>query len=173
MKSFLLCIVAMILSVASFAQDKPNTTEVTVKDTPASQALVQFAKDQTSDQAVLNTKLQQARFNLDASNKTLNDQLSAAQKDLDEKLKADKKYKPLIDSIEFVKKQLSENGTKAQADFAKDASAIQQKVAIETNEVQTLIPVVRKENGLPDAAQFSIDTQKWTKTSASVDPPKK
>ena len=70
--------------------DAPKTPDIVVKDTPASQALIEAAKSQAADQTVFNTKLQQAKYTLDASNKALTEQINAANKDLNDKLKAAK-----------------------------------------------------------------------------------
>ena len=113
---------------AAMSTTKPTTTDVVIKDTPASEALLQFAKDQTADQAALNTKAQQANFALTQSNKALQDQIAAAGKDLLAKLKADKKYKPLIDNIDNLNAQLTTNGQKVRDDFSKDAGPLQQKL---------------------------------------------
>lgn len=141
--------------------DQPKT-DVVIKDTPASQALIQFSKDKTADQAAFNTKVQQAQFTLNQSNKALQDQIAGANKDLLEKLKADKKYKPLLDNLDNLNAQLNTNGQKISGDFQKDTGPIQQKLNFESDEVKTLIPVVRQENDLPDTATFNESTGKWT-----------
>ena len=141
---------------------QPTKTDVVIKDTPASEALLQFAKDQTADQTAFNTKVQQANFTLNQNNKALQDQIAAANKDLLEKLRADKKYKPLLDNIDNLNAELATTGQKVRDDFSKDAGPLQQKLNFETDEVKTLIPVVRKENGLPDDATFDTSSGKWT-----------
>src|ERR1035441_6015344 len=97
----------LFTGIAAIAQ-APKTAEVTVKSTPASDALVEFAKSQSADQKAYNAKLQQARFNLDNNNKTLNEQMQALQKDLQAKLQQDKKYKPMLDQITDLQKKMSE-----------------------------------------------------------------
>lgn len=149
-----------ILAASVAAAQKP--TDVTVKDTPASQTLVQIAKQKIDDQKVLDTKFQQARSNLDSSNKAIQDQLKAVSDDLQNKLKADKKYKPMLDQIADLQKKLGENGSNAQQAFQRDIGPVQQKVQMETNQVDGLIPIVRKENGLPDTATFDGATGKWS-----------
>ena len=127
--------------------------------------MLQFAKDQTADQTAFNTKVQQANFTLNQNNKALQDQIAAANKDLLEKLRADKKYKPLLDNIDNIDNlnaELATTGQKVRDDFSKDAGPLQQKLNFETDEVKTLIPVVRKENALPDDAVFDTASGKWT-----------
>jgi hypothetical protein len=162
-------ILAILFATTALAQtpapkppDQPKTADVVIKDTPASQALIQFAKDKSADQAAFDTRIQQAQFSLNQSNKALQDQIAQANKDLLEKLKADKKYKPLIDNLDNLNAQLSSNGDKIRQDFQKDVGPIQQKLNFETDEVKTLIPVVRQENDLPDTATFDEKSGKWT-----------
>jgi len=162
-------ILAILFATTAFAQtpapkppDQPKTAEVQIKDTPASQALIKFSNEQTADQAAFDTKVKQAEFTLDQSNKTLKDQITAANKDLLDKLKADKKYKPLLDNIDNLNTQLNTDGQKIRDDFSKDAGPLQQKLNFEADEVKALVPVVRQENGLPDTATFDSATGKWT-----------
>ena len=141
--------------------DAPKTPDIVVKDTPASQALIEAAKSQAADQTVFNTKLQQAQYTLDASNKALTEQINAANKDLNDKLKADKKYKPLIDKLTDLQKQLSDNGTKATTSFTQEVAPLQQKIQTESSTIQALLPVVQKENGLPKTVTFDPTSNKW------------
>jgi DNA repair ATPase RecN len=157
-------IIAILFAAATILS--AQATDLTVKDTPASQALIQAAKEQAVDQAAFNTKLQQARYSLDTSNKAPSDQLTAAQKDLEAKVKSDKKYKPLFDKIAALQKQLTDNNSKAQSDFAKDTGPIQQRVQSESRQIQALLPIVRKESGLPDNATYDPATNKWVVPAA-------
>jgi hypothetical protein len=56
--------------------DAAKTNEVTAKDTPASQTLVQMAKQKADDQKVFEAKVSQAKANLDSTNKPLAEKLS-------------------------------------------------------------------------------------------------
>ena len=156
-----------VLVFAQAPPAKPDPNEVQVKDTPASQSLVQLAKDQEADQKHLNDIFQQARSSLDSNNKALQDELTKSQKALDDKLKADKKYRDDLAHIADIQSQITNAGTKAQQAFQQSIGPIQQKLNMASAQVQGLIPVVRKENGLPDTATFDMATQKWT------NPPKK
>ena len=146
----------------------PPADTVTVKDTPAAQSLDKLAKDQASDQKAVNDLFQQARHSLDANQKALQDELQKQTKDLNDKLAEDKHYKPMIDKIKDLNKQLQDVQAKAQAEFQKNAGVLQQKVQSELYQVQALIPVVRKENGLPDNAQYDAQTQKWSVPKAEA-----
>lgn len=161
-------ILAILFATTAFAQttapkpvDQPKT-DVVIKDTPASQALIQFSKDKTADQAVFDTKIKQAQFTLDQSNKDLQTQIDTANKDLLEKLKADKKYKPLLDNLDNLNAKKNDNGQRISGDFQKDTGALQKKLTIDADEVAALTPVVRQENDLPDTATFNESTGKWT-----------
>lgn len=178
----ILALVVLFMGVASILAQQPastpaapNPNELTAKSTPASDALGELARDQTADQAALNTKLQQAKYSLDQSNKALGDQIQTVQKDLMAKLNQDKKYKPMLDQIADLQKKLNENQTNASNAYQKDAGPLVQRVQSETAQVQGLIPVVKKENGFPDNATYSVETQKWTVPAAPKAPetPKK
>jgi hypothetical protein len=143
--------------IAVFAQ-KP----LVVKDSAASQFLNQLARDHAANQAVFNTKLQQARVNLDQSNKALQEQIVAAQKDLDAKLKEDKKYKPIMDQITSLQEKFNDNSKKANEDFQKEVGTIPQKIQTEASQIEGLIDVVKKENSLPADAIYDQEKQTWT-----------
>jgi predicted RNase H-like nuclease (RuvC/YqgF family) len=166
--AFLSVFLALPLALPAQAATKPAPepaeapTTITVNDTPASEELAQLVKDQAADKAAFDTKVQQANFTYDQNTKALKNQITAAQKDLNDKLTADKKYKPLLDNITNLQKQLTDNGSKIQADFNKEAGPLQQKLNLEANEIQGLIPVVKKENNLPDNATFDPVTGKWS-----------
>jgi predicted RNase H-like nuclease (RuvC/YqgF family) len=152
----------LLLFAAMAAAQQPTTPTLTPKSSPAAESLAQMAKDQTEDQKHLNDIFQQARHNLDANQKALNDELAKTQQALEAKLKADKHYKDDLEHIDGLKKQIQDGSSKAQNDFMKSVGPIQQKLQTESVQVQGLIPVVRKENGWPDTATFATDTQKWT-----------
>lgn len=147
-----------LTSIAALAQTK----DVTVKDSPASQTLAQLAKDHTADLAAFNVKLQQANSALDQSNKTLTDQMVSIRKSVEDDLGKDKKYKGRLEAIANLQKKFSGNKDAANAAFQRDAGAIQAKVQMEAAQIDGLIPVVRKENGLPDNAVFDQATGKWS-----------
>jgi hypothetical protein len=138
-----------------------NDKDVTVKGSPAADALVSTAKDLTSEKKSLDTALQQARSSLDLSQKTLRDQLMALQKDLNDKLKADKKYASSLSQMETIQKQMQDAGNAANSKLQQSAGPISAKVAQDQALIDGLIPVVRKENSLPDTATFDVGTQTW------------
>ena len=155
---------AMIFMLATVVHAQ---TEVKVKDTPASTTLVQLAKSQVQDQKEASDKFQQARTMLDQTTKDLSGKIQAIQKELQDQLQKDKKYKPMLDQIDALNKQLDTARQNAQQQYSKDTGSIQQKLSSETAQVQGLIPVVRKENDLPDTATFDLNTQKWTVPAAA------
>lgn len=139
---------------------------ITVKSSPAEDALVQAAKDLSAEQQTVNTARQQAINSLNASQKDLQQQLQATQKELTDKLKADKHYAPLMDKIDTLQKQLQEAGAQAQQEFNQKAGPIRSKMNTDSALIIGLIPVVRKENGLPDTAIFDPVTQTWKNPAA-------
>lgn len=147
----------MLAASTAFAQ-----TKQTPKASPASDALIQAAKELQAEQKNYNDGFQQAKTTLDASQKQINDQLQAKSKDLSEKLKADKKYKPMLDEIEALQKQLASVGQDAQTKFNQRYGTAQTKLTTDGSIVTTLTPVVRKENDWPDTATFDPATQTWT-----------
>jgi|ERR1700721_1797657 len=143
----------------------PTTTKSVgfgIKDTAASQTLVDLAKSEVSDKAAMNTKFQQARGSLDQNVKALNDELKKTQKDLNDRIKADKKYSSEFAHIDDLQKQIQTANQTADDAFRKDAGPLQQKLQTEIAQIDGLVKVVKKENDLPDSATFSDETQKWT-----------
>lgn len=157
MFSLLAGIVAVLFGMSALAQ-----TVVTVKASPASDALVSSAKEMTDEQKSFDTAIQKARTSLESNQKTLASQLQSVQKDLNDKLKADKKYAPMLASIENLQKQLADMQTQAQQKFAQSSGPISSKIATDKALIDGLTPVVRKENDLPDTAQFDSAKQTWT-----------
>lgn len=147
----------LFVGVAAFAQ-----TPVTVKQSPASDMLVQLAKDHAANSKALELKFQQARAALDQSNKSMQDEIAAANKALTDDLRQDKKYKGRLEHIDDLQKKLADNGTAANAAFVKDVGPLQQKVSQEAGQLEELEKVVKAENNLPDGATFDLATGKWT-----------
>jgi predicted RNase H-like nuclease (RuvC/YqgF family) len=156
---------ALLLTPALLAQTKTKTpVEVTVKTSPAETALVNASKDGSSAQSAYNVMLQQARSTLDDTQKALIKKLNDAQNDLNEKLKVDKKYKPMVDNIIALQGQLSDASKNVQSKFNDQSAPLLQKINTDKSLVNGLIPVVRQENNLPDTATYNPETQKWTET---------
>jgi DNA repair ATPase RecN len=156
MKSILFAFALLGTSVIAFGQD------ITIKPSPASDALVAAAKEMNEEQKAFDTAIQQARNTLEASQKQLGAQLQAAQKDLDDKLKADKKYAPLVDNIHTLEKQLADLQQQAQIKFSQSSAPMSSKIATDKALIDGLVPIVRKENDLPSTATFDSATQKWS-----------
>lgn len=158
-------ILAFAMTPALFAQTPtPATpTEVTVKSSPAEDALVKAAKEAASSQRAYDTLLQQARSGLESNQKDIAKQLTDVQNDLNAKLKEDKKYKPLVDKIIALQQQLSDASKTAQNNFSQQSGPLQQQLNTDNALIKGLIPVVRQENGLPETVKFDSNTQKWTK----------
>ena len=110
----------------------------------------------------LDTATQQARSAFDMSVKSLNDSLSAKTKDLMDELKSDKKYAPKLKEIETIQQQQKDAISEAQKKFNASAGPLQQKVATDQALIDGLVPVVRKESGLPPTAKFDAKTQEWS-----------
>jgi len=137
-------------------------TVITVKSSPASDALVTASKEMTEGQKSFDTALQQARSGLEINQKSLSDQLQTVQKDLSDKLKADKKYAPILADIDRLQKQLAGLQNDAQQKFVQASAPISNKIATDKALIDGLIPIVRKENDLPSTTTFNSTTQKWT-----------
>jgi len=135
---------------------------VTVKPSPASDALNNAAKDFQAEQKAFDNALQQARFASDLSQKQLVDQLQALNKKIYDQLHQDKHYKPMLDQIDTVQKQLQALQQTSEANFQKEAGPIQAKSQSDKALIDGLIPVVRKENGLPDTQTYDPVTQTWS-----------
>jgi hypothetical protein len=144
-----------------------QTTPITVKPSPANDALILAAKEMTDEQKAFDAALQQARSTLDASQKALGTQLQDAQKDLNEKLKADKKYAPILANIDTLQKQLADLQNQAQQKFGQASAPISNKIATDKALIDGLVPVVRKENGIPDTTTFDPATQKWSEAKVA------
>jgi len=143
--------------------DTPKTDVISpVKSSAANDVLIELSKSETADKAALDAKLQQARGGLDATTKSISDQIQTKAKSLDDQIKNDKKYKPLLKEIANLQKGLSEAQSKANQAYQAAVGPLSQKLQTETAQVDGLIKVVKKENGLPDNATFDVSTQKWT-----------
>ena len=170
MKRTVLFVGLILLAEAATAQ---GPGAVKVKDTPASQELIQLAKTELSDRSAANAELDKARADLNESTKSINAQIQAAQKDLQEKLKEDKRYKPLLDNIDALQKQLADASQKAEAKFQKEVQPLASDESSIADEISALVKVVRQENSFPPTAQFSIETQEWTLPVSDPKPPTK
>lgn len=135
---------------------------VTVKSSPAADALIELSKSATADKLSFDQKVNQARGELDATQKTLSDDLQATSKTLTDQVKSDKRYKPLFEKLADLQKKLSDAQANANTILQKDIAPLQSKLQTETAQVDGLIKVVKKENGLPDDASYDVSTQKWT-----------
>jgi hypothetical protein len=171
MKTFVQTLILTLLMTTPFgsaAQASTATAEKTAppslvaKSTPASDMLVQLSKDSQADQSVFNVKLQQARSALEQNLKTLNDQVTALQTKLKADLDKDKRYKPTLDQIAALQKQIADANTKQNALFNQDAGPVSQKIGVEKAQIKSLTDVVRKENNFPENAVYSEETQKWS-----------
>lgn len=163
------CTLLMLSAVVAVTQEKPAVKDLNVKSTPASDLLVQLSKDTQADQAAFNVKVQQARSNLDQSVKSLNDQLASLRSKLNADLEKDKKYKPTIEQIAALQKQITDINTKANADFNQESIPISQKLGTEKAQIQSLIDVVRKENNFPANAVYSEEKQTWSAPETGSD----
>lgn len=147
-------------SVLNQAAQTP--TSVTVKPTPASDALVKAAQDLQTEQKSYDTILQQARTGAEANQKSIQADIQKANADFAAELKADKKYAAKLAAIEAMQKKLQAVNQQAEQKFQQDAGPIQGEINKNKALVEGLTPVVRKENDLPNAATFDPATQKWT-----------
>jgi hypothetical protein len=138
----------------------------TVKTSPASDALNHAAQDLTVQQKQFDVALQQARSTADASNKALQAKLQELNKTLLDQLKSDKKYKDQLTAIDAVQKQMQGLNQDQTQKFQQEVGPIQNSIGKDKALIEGLIPIVRKENDLPDTATFDQATQKWTTPAA-------
>ena len=134
---------------------------IIVKPSTDSDALDSAAKDLQADQQAIDTAVQQERESLDASLKALQKQNGDLLKELEAQLRADKKYKPMMDKIDTIEKQIQTIGQTAQNNFARTAGPIQTRIASDRTIISFLVARVRKENNLPDSAIYDPKTQTW------------
>lgn len=137
-----------------------------VKSSPASESLNQAAKDYQSEKTVVDTSLQQARSALENSQGGLTKQLQAAQKELNDEIQSDKKYKAMFDKIRDLQKQIDNATATAQAQFNQKVGPVQSKMNSDKALMDGLIPIVKKENSLPDTATYDSVTQTWKENGA-------
>lgn len=138
----------------------------TVKPSPASEALDHASQDLASTQKSLDTAVNQARSTADANSKALQQKMGELQKALLDELKSDKKYKDQIAAFEAVQKQIQTQGQEAGMKFQQEAGPMQSSIAKDRALIEGLIPIVRKENDLPDNATYDQATQKWNVPTA-------
>lgn len=162
---YLFAVMVIFVAATTVRCQQPDTKSdsVEVKSSPASDTLNQAAKELAASNKSMQEIIDNIRNGLNVNQKKQADQLTSLQKELQEKLKADKKYKPLMDQMKAIQEDLQEASQRAQQQFNQQTAPIQQKIQTDTALVQGLIPVVRKENDLPDTAKFDTATQKWKK----------
>jgi hypothetical protein len=157
---FLVCTSAVFAQTSALAPS--STVEITVKSSPAEIALLNAASDFNTNQKSMDTILQQAKTIVAANAKVLQDELTATQKELNDKVMVNKKYKPLIDKIANLNKELTDLSQNARTKYFQDTYPIQQKMKQDDALITGLVHVVKQENNLPNTATFDPKTQKWT-----------
>lgn len=160
-------LIAPVLLVTSLAMAQ---TPVTVKPSPAADALVKAAQDLQSGQKSFDIALSQARIAADASQKSLQADIQRSNTELLAELKADKKYAAKLAAIDTMQKELNAVVDKANQKFQQEAGPIQNEMNKDKALIDGLTPVVRKENDLPATATFDPVTQKWTEAKATNNP---
>lgn len=153
--------IATIAIFAIAAATLSAQAPLTAKSSPASDALVAAAKEQATSQKSLDTILQKLRSELISQQQKDQTDIQAKNKALLDKLKADKHYAPMLAEIDNIQKDLNAIQQKFQNAFNQEAGPAQQKLQADNSLVSGLVPVVRKENGFPDDAQFDAATQTW------------
>lgn len=155
---------ALIFGSLAFADTAPQpqqSTAAVVKSSPSEDALIKAAKDFAAEQKAYNDAVEQNKSNLNSGEKDLQKQYQDTQKQLMDKLNADKHYKPLLDKLSAIQKQAQDVSAAANQQFSQKLGPIQNQMATDNALIQGLIPVVRQENGLPDSATFDTSTQTW------------
>jgi hypothetical protein len=130
------------------AVEAPKPTIVTPKQTVSGDALNALAKEAS----------------------TLTDKIKAATNAAQDALnKTNAEYAKQVDVLQA---KINANAEKAQAAFTEAHKADLNMLQTRYNQIQGFIPVVRKEGGLPDAAQYDIQTQTWAVPPAPAAPKK-
>jgi multidrug efflux pump subunit AcrA (membrane-fusion protein) len=157
-----LAILVLAVALPVLAQQPPAATkEITVKSSASQDTLLLIAKQLTEAQKTLNTKFQQAQTSLSENQKTLTAAIVASQNELNEKLKQDKKYAPILDKIDQARKALNSSTEQAQAAFSRDAGTLQNQVNMYAAQMEGIKIVVKKGQSLPDDAVFDSASGKW------------
>ena len=160
----------MIVPTILFSTFSIAQTPVTVKPSPAADALVHAAQDLQTEQKAFDTLLQQARTTAVASQKSLQEEIQKSNTDLLAELRADKKYKDKLAAIDVLQKQLQTVDQQANQKFQTEAAPIQNEINKDKALIDGLTPIVRQENSLPNTATFDLATQKWTEPKAVEKP---
>jgi hypothetical protein len=168
MKSVLLC-VSILIAASAVAQIAPAPPPIqaaptpppvqisgpshviTVKSSPAEDALIAQAKQAESTASTINTLLQQARTELDAKNKPLIDEMKTRSKKWQDKIEAENK--DLVSKI-------NANNADAINKFQKETAALQSQ-AVSPQTLTTLENIVRTEQNLPADAIFDSAKRVW------------
>lgn len=132
-----------------------------IKQTPASESLMAIAKEMSESKRAVDVSMQQARSTADANQKTLRDEFALKNSSLVKDLRADKKFGARMAELDVLQKQINGAAEKAQNDYNTNAMPIVQKIQQDSAQIQVLVPIVRRESGLPDSAQFNPETQTW------------
>jgi hypothetical protein len=146
-------------------QVSAQQTTVTVKPSPASDTLVHAAQDLETETKAFTNAQHQAQSTYDSDVKALQTKIQELYKTLMDQVRADKRYKGQMDEIDVVQKQMKDHDATASVKFNQSVGPIQNSIGKDRALIDGLIPIVRKENDLPDSATFDTATQKWS-TSA-------
>lgn len=133
----------------------------TAKPSPASDALNKAAQESTVQQQTFDAAFQTAKAALDAQVKDLQKQSAELNQQLNAQIRADKHYKPLFEKIDAIQKQLAALNKDATDKFQQNVGPIQNQLATNKVLIESLVPIVRKENGWPESATFDAATQTW------------
>lgn len=162
-----------LLAPALFLSAFAAGQTVTVKPTPASDALIHAAQDLGTETTAMDTLKKQTDSTVDSSQKAIFDDLKKANEELVTELKADKKYKDKWDNIQKLQGQLQDAAKTIYAKAGQEAAPIQNAIGKDRALIEGLIPIVRKENDLPEGTTFDSATQKWTSPKVAEKPVEK
>jgi len=162
-----IAVVLLTAAASSFATIKltaPATPPdfVKIKDTPASRAMNEAAKDLSARIAAAKADADQAQAKLAADQKDNLAAASALQKEMSDLLKADPKYKTYVDRMDALNKSLSDSKDAAQNAFDARHKADKDAEAKDAQTIQGVFKVVQQENKLPDTASYDPSTQTWS-----------
>jgi predicted RNase H-like nuclease (RuvC/YqgF family) len=153
---------ARILSTAILALIPFSASaQITVKPTPAADALNHAASDFQKENKSLEDLVHQAQFGGGQNAQTLQKEMMDLSNKLHVELLADKKYKGEVEAIDKVQTQLKDLQKTTQEKFNQESAPIQQAMATDNALIDGLIPIVRKENGFSDGAEYDRATQTW------------
>jgi hypothetical protein len=122
---------------ATKTPEPPKTKEIAVQSSVSEDALVATYQDFSDNKKKTNDILQQARATLDAKNK------------------------PIQAQIDPLEKQIQANNEEANRNYQTAVQPFASNVSRDQAQIDAIAKLVKKEQNLPDNANFDLETGKW------------